>query len=146
MPLYCKRYKVLNTQKGKIKYWTTEIASSLFDSWVWKVRWRRDRLPTAVFLSFPCGSVGKESTCNVGDLGLIPGLGRSPAEGNSYPLQYLGLEKSMDCIVYGLAKSCTRLSGFHFHFLSLKWNKSMRTFILPLNLHLWNVLISSRLF
>jgi len=45
-----------------------------------------------------CGSVGKESACNVGDLGLIPGLGRSPGEGKGYPLQYSGLEKSMDCI------------------------------------------------
>ena len=47
-------------------------------------------------LGFPCGSAGKESTCNVGDLGLISGLGRSPAEGNSYPLQYSGLENSVD--------------------------------------------------
>ena len=56
---------------------------------------------------FPYGSVGKESACNVGDLGLIPGLGRSPGEGKSYPLQYSGLENSMDCIVYGAAKSWT---------------------------------------
>ena len=40
--------------------------------------WRRDRLPTPVFLDFPCGSTGKESACNKGDLGCIPGLGRSP--------------------------------------------------------------------
>ena len=58
--------------------------------------WRRDRLPTPVFFSFPGGSDGKESACNVGDLGLIPGLGRSPGEGNSYPLQYFGLENSTD--------------------------------------------------
>ena len=45
---------------------------------------------------FPCGSVGKESTCSVGDLGSIPGLGRSPGEGKGYPLQYSGLENSMD--------------------------------------------------
>ena len=57
-------------------------------SWVRKIRWRRDRLPTAVFLGFPGGSAGKESACNVGDLGSIPGLGRYPEEGNSYPLQY----------------------------------------------------------
>jgi len=50
-------------------------------------------------IGFPCGSVGKESTCNAGDLGLIPGLGRSPGEGKGYPLQYSGLENSMDCIV-----------------------------------------------
>ena len=47
---------------------------------------------------FPGGSAGKESTCNVGDLGLIPGLGRSPGEGKGYLLQYSGLENSSDCI------------------------------------------------
>lgn len=54
---------------------------------------------------FPCGSSGKESTCNVGDLGWIPGMGRSPGEGNRYPLQYSSLENSMDCIVHGVAES-----------------------------------------
>ena len=57
---------------------------------------RRDRLPTPVFLCFPGGSAGKESACNVGDLGAIPGLGRFPGEGKDYPLQYSGLENSMD--------------------------------------------------
>ena len=56
------------------------------------------------FRGFPSGSAGKESTCNTGDLGLIPGLGRSPGEGNGYPLQYSGLENSMDCMVHGVAK------------------------------------------
>ena len=57
---------------------------------------------------------------DAGDPGLIPGLGRSPGEGKSYPLQYSGLENSMDCIVHGIAKSQTRLSShFHFHFHSL---------------------------
>ena len=65
-------------------------------------------------LGFPGGSAGKESTCNVGDLGSIPGLGRSPEEGNSYPFQYSGLENSMDCIVHGVAMSQTWLSDFHF--------------------------------
>ena len=65
---------------------------------------------------FPCGLAGKESTCNVGDLGSIPGLGRSPGEGKCYPLQYSGLENSMDCIVHGVAMSWARLSDFHFHF------------------------------
>ena len=86
-----------------------------FNSWVWNIRWRRDRLPTSVFLGFPCSSAGKESACNAGDLGLIPGLGRSPGEGNGYPLQYSGLENSMDCIVHGVAKSWTWLSDFHFY-------------------------------
>ena len=56
-------------------------------------------------LGFPCGSAGKESSCSVGDLGLIPGLGRSPGEGKGYPLQDSGLENSMDCIVHGIKKS-----------------------------------------
>ena len=65
---------------------------------------------------FPGGSDGKESACNSGDLGLIPGLGRSPGEGNGYPLQYSCLENSMDrgawwAIVHGVAKSRTRLSN-----------------------------------
>ena len=52
-------------------------------------------------------SAGKESACNVGDLGLITGLGRSPGEGIGNPLQYSGLENSMDCIVHGVVKSKT---------------------------------------
>ena len=64
--------------------------------------------------SFPSGSAGKEPACNVGDPGSIPGLGRSPGEGNGYPLQYSGLENSMECVVYGVAKSRTGLSDFHF--------------------------------
>ena len=56
---------------------------------------------------FPCGSADKESTCNVGDLGLIPELGRSPGEGKGYPLQYSGLSPT---------KSCTWLRDFDFHF------------------------------
>ena len=66
---------------------------------------------------FPGGSADKESACNEGDLGLIPGLGRSPGEGKSYPLQYFGLENSMGCIVHGVSKSRTRLSDFHFQFI-----------------------------
>ena len=53
---------------------------------------------------FHCGLAGKESTCNAGDLGSIPGLGRSPREGNGYPLQYSGLENSMDYIVMRLQR------------------------------------------
>ena len=63
---------------------------------------------------FSCHSTGKESACNVGDLGSIPGLGRSPGEGKGYALQYCGLENSMDCIVHGFVKSLTWLSDFHF--------------------------------
>ena len=67
-------------------------------------------------VTFPGGSAGKESACNAGDLGSIPGLGRSPGEGNSYPLQYSGLENSMDCMYspWGLKELDTteRLSLF----------------------------------
>ena len=74
-------------------------------------------------LGFPCGSADKESTCNVGDLGSTPGLGRSPGEGKGYPLQYSCLENSMDggacwATVHGVTKSLTRLSNF-----TLKVNK-----------------------
>ena len=65
-------------------------------------------------MGFPHDLAGKESACNTEDLGSIPGLGRSPGERKGYPLQYSGLENSMDCIVLGVAKSWTRLSNFHF--------------------------------
>ena len=64
-------------------------------------------------MGFPGSSTGEESACNAGDLGSIPGLGRSPGEGNSYSLQYSGLENSTDCIVHGVTKSQTQLSDFH---------------------------------
>ena len=75
----------------------------------------KDRLPTPVFLSFPYSSDGKESTCNVGDLGLIPGMWRSPGEGHGNPLQYSCLEdphgeRSLGATVYGVAKSQTQLN------------------------------------
>ena len=74
--------------------------------------WRRDRLPTPVFMGFPGGSDGKESAYNAGDLGSIPGLGRSPGEGKGCPVQYSGLENSVDRGVYSpVAKSWTRLSN-----------------------------------
>ena len=65
-------------------------------------------------MGFPGGSAAKESACNAGDLGLIPGLGRSPGEGKGYPLQYSGLKNSMDCTVHGVSKSQTQLSYFQF--------------------------------
>ena len=115
-------------EKGK-GHWASLVAQLVksltamqeiqFDSWVRKICWRRDRLPTPAFLSFPCGSAGKGSTCNAGDLGLIPGLGRPPGERKSYPLKYSGLENSMDCIVRGVAKSRTRLSDFPVHYFHI---------------------------
>ena len=83
-----------------------------FDSWVGKIHWRRDRLPTPVFLGFPGGSAGNECTCDAGNLGSIPGLGRSSGEGKGYPIQYSGLENSMDCTVHEVTKSQTPLSDF----------------------------------
>ena len=80
---------------------------------------KKDRLPTPVFLGFPGGSAGKESTCNARDLGSIPGLGRSPGEGKGYPLQYSDLENSMDCIVHEVTKSWSQLSNFHFYIIIL---------------------------
>ena len=70
-------------------------------------------------MGFPGGSAGKESACKARDLGSVPGLGRSPAEGKGYPLQYSGLENSMDCVVHGVAKSQTWLSNFHFTSMKL---------------------------
>ena len=91
------------------------MQETLFNSWVGQICWRRERLPTSVFLGFPGGSAGKESACSAGDLGSIPGLGRSPEEGKGYPLQYFGLENSMDCIIHEVTKSQIWLSDFHFH-------------------------------
>ena len=68
-------------------------------------------------VGFAGGSAGKESAYQAGDLGLIPGLGRSPGEENNYPLQYSGLENFIDCVVHGVAKSGSRLSDFHTHTL-----------------------------
>ena len=85
-------------------------------------------------LGFPCGSAGRESICNAGDLGSIPGLGRSPGEGKGYPLHYSGLENSINSIVHGVMKSQTWLSNFHFHFMQIirpcdiekwKWSHSV---------------------
>ena len=69
--------------------------------------YRKQELRQFSIMGFPGGSAGKESTCYVGDLGLIPGLGRSPGEEKGYPLQYSGLENSMDCIVHGVTRSRT---------------------------------------
>ena len=94
--------------------WSRRLSGPL----VWFVA--RPCLIWKVFLlGFPGGSTGKESACNVGYLGSVPGLGRFPGEGNGYPLQYSGLENSVDWIVHGVAKSRTWLSAFpSLHFTS----------------------------
>ena len=73
-----------------------------------------ESLETLEVTGLPCDSAGKESACNAGDLGSIPGLGRSRGGGKGYPLQSSGLENSMDCTVHGVTKSQTQLSDFHF--------------------------------
>ena len=81
-----------------------------FESWDWKIPWRRDRLPIAVFMGFPGGADGKESACNAGDLGSIPGLRRAPGRGHGNPLQYSCLENPHGkgawwATVHGVTKS-----------------------------------------
>ena len=81
-----------------------------------------------LYIGLLCGSAGKESTCNVGDLGSIPGLGRSPGGRNGSPLQYSCLENPMDggalwATVHGVMKRQTQLSDFTFHFHARKWQE-----------------------
>ena len=82
------------------------------------------QMHSSLSLGFPCGSDGKESACNEGHLGSIPGLGTSPGEGNGNPLQYSCLENPTDggtwwATVHGVAKSWTQLSDFHFTLLNI---------------------------
>ena len=107
-----------------------------FDSWVGKFPWRRDRLPTSVFLGFPGGSAGKESACNAGDLASISGLGRSSGEGKGYPLQCSCLEtphgqRAWRATVHGVTKLdiTERLSTtqhyYYAHCFPVGWNWSL---------------------
>ena len=100
---------------------------------------------------FPDSLVGRESSCNMGDLGSIPGLGRSPGEGKGHPLQYSGLENPMDYVVHGVAKRWTQLKNSHFHFHVLqrsfifnvtmeeKWFKTEmeKSITIPSHTYLW---------
>ena len=101
---------------------------------------------------FPCGSTGKESSCNAGDLGSIPGLGRSPGEGKGYPLQYSSLENFIDCLVHGVTKSWTWLSNFHFQ-SPIKFINECHLFaviymclVLNLRGHYWTLIWTLRFF
>ena len=91
-------------------------------NWLWQwIEWKQKKN-----LGFPCGSAGKESAHDSGDLGSIPGLGRSPGEGKGYPLQYSGLEKSMDCIAWTLKSMWSqrvRHNWANFTFTSLSKEK-----------------------
>ena len=76
---------MVKNQPAMQETWETWVQSLC----VGKIPWRTEWLPTPVFLGFPCGSAGKKSACNVGDLGSLPGLGRPPGEGKGYPLHIL---------------------------------------------------------
>ena len=94
------------------------ITAYLWMKWQQCVQNAREGIRNATLyelLGFPDSSVGKESACNAGDPGSITGSERSPGKGNYYPLQYSGLENSMDCIVHGVPKSWIWLSDFNFH-------------------------------
>ena len=97
----CRKHRPLFFKCWKVTYFYQINFSPI----VWFFHFLCDEMdrgtsPVLLYSSPPGGSAGKESTCNGGNLGSIPELGRSPGEGNSYPLQYSGLENSMDCIVH----------------------------------------------
>ena len=86
--------------------------------------WRRNRLPTPVFLGFPCGSVGKEFTCNVRDLGSVPGLGRSPGEGKgATDSSILAWRIPQEWTLQSMRSQRFR-HDFHFHFSLFSWHIS----------------------
>ena len=100
----------------------------LFNSWIGKIHWRRDRLPTPVFLGFPCGSAGKESACNVGDLGSIPGLGSSAGKESACVMGDLSLipglgrfprENTLEKVksTHSSILAWRVRQDFHFHFI-----------------------------
>ena len=104
---------------GHIQQWGTRLVEGKYDEFHFSLSeeyelFQKLHIMESNVFSFPCGSDGKESACKAGDLGLIPVLGRSPGEGKGYPLQYSGLENSMDRVVFRVTKSQTRLSNFHF--------------------------------
>ena len=110
-----KKVFQLSHPKSESSSWEKRVDKPTGDSLFFFVSWFSE------YLSFPGGSDSKESACHAGDLGLIPGLGRSPGEGNSTPLQYSRLENSMDrgawwAIVHGVTKGLIWPSNVHFHF------------------------------
>ena len=84
--------------------WPFPSSYDLFYEYVMLISYTYVLLHVILYISFSGGSAGEESTCNAGDLGSIPGLGRSAGEGKGYLLQYSGLENSTDCMVHGVAK------------------------------------------
>ena len=120
-------YLFLKTHLFSLDLWASPVAQLVRNSTAMQetpVRFLGQEDPlekgqTPVFLGLPCGLVGKEFACNPGDLGLIPGLQRSPGKGKGYPFQFSGLENSVDCVVHEVAKSQTSLSDFHFTLYSI---------------------------
>ena len=94
-------------------------------------------------MGFPSGSAGQESTCSMGDLGSIPGLGRFPGEGKGYPLQYSGLENFMDYSVHGVAKSPMRMRDCHFTLWLYIFTTASKYFFN--SLHTWKCIVCSSL-
>ena len=103
----------------KALFWASLVAQLVkttpvvWKTWVQSLGWKdpleKEKAIHSSILGFSCGSAGKESACNAGDLGSVPGLGRSPGEGKA-------TRSSIFWPVHGVAKSWTRLSNFHFHF------------------------------
>ena len=104
-PSHQSHFQWVGSSHHVARYWSFSFSISPSNKYLGLISFK---------MGFPCDSAGKESTCNVGDPGSIPGLGRSSGEGKGYPFQYSGLENVMDCIVLGVAKSQTWLSKFHF--------------------------------
>ena len=97
----------------------------MFNSWVRKIRWRRDQLPTPVFLGFPSGSAGKESSCNTGDRGSITELWRSPGEGTSLPTPVFWPGESHGLNPWGHKESNTTGWLFTFTFIATSASSSL---------------------
>ena len=111
------QYSGWDNPMGRGTWWFIVHGVTKSQMWLKQLRTHTSQFGFSSPLGFPCGSAGKESACNVGHLGLVPGLGRFPGEGKGYPLQYSGLENSMDCIVHGIAKSdMTEWLSLHFIF------------------------------
>ena len=124
-----------NTTVQKLQFFSAQFSSqssSHIHTWllekhrVGKVCWRKDRLPTPVFLGFPCDSAGEESACNMGDLGSIPGLGRSPGEGKSYLLHILAWKIPWTVWSMGLQKVEHSDKLVHLKFSIISWNLEER--------------------
>ena len=133
-------YQIFVTLRENNVFWLSNMHSSghFYQTWDllgFMVMYYKRVKFIAILGGFPDSSVGKESAGNVGDLGLIPGLGRSPGEAKGYPLLYSGLENSMD------TKSQTGLSDFHFSLSNINTHMVGRNFLIFLG---FNLILSSK--